>query len=196
VIAEPLPNLPHAWNVLAERSAGDLLMLANDDVLFIDYGWDVRLDAEMDAFPDDIVCMYFDGGQYKPPERADVPVGDFPIVTRRWYEVLGYFTAGFFEFWASELWILDIARRAGPLYPIPGVRLDHLHYDQYKSPYDRTYQRHRANRQKSARDWVLYHQTASMRNDEAERLLRAAQRRAQAATTNSTPSASVPCSTL
>jgi glycosyl transferase/beta-hydroxylase protein BlmF len=170
VIADQLPNLPHAWNVLAERATGDLLMLANDDLLFIDFAWDMQLDHVADEFPDGIVCLYFDGGQFKKPERPDVPMGDFPIITRRWYELLGEFTASFFEFWASELWIMDIARRAGRLHPVPGVFLDHLHYDQYKSPYDRTYQRPRATRQKSTRDWAIYHRTADMRIASAERL--------------------------
>jgi Aspartyl/Asparaginyl beta-hydroxylase len=161
-------GVPAAWNTLAAAAGGDLLMMANDDQLYVDYGWDVRLEGRVDELaeqhPDEVLCLYFEAGQY--PDGGC----DFPIVSRGWYEALGYFTPTIFQQWEVEVWIFDLARRIGRLYAVPGVLVEHRHYQTYKAPFDATYQRHRLTREKSFADHALFLQTQRWRERDAELL--------------------------
>ncbi|MDW5324852.1 aspartyl/asparaginyl beta-hydroxylase domain-containing protein [Plantactinospora sp. KLBMP9567] len=167
LVGEPV-GVPAAWNRLAAGAGGDVLLMANDDQLYVDHGWDVTLDARLTALetghPDGLLCLYFDAGQYPDGGR------DFPIVTRRWYEALGYFVPTAFSQWEVETWVFDVAERAGRLYPVSGVFVEHLHYQDYKAPFDATYQRHRLTREKSFADHALFLRTGSVRAAEADRL--------------------------
>jgi hypothetical protein len=168
IVGEP-KTVSVAWNVLARAATGDILMMANDDQAYVDFGWDERAGEALRHYPDKIVCMFFDAGQY-----AGYAAGaDFPLVTRRWFEVLGYFAPEMFEFWANDWWIIDIAVRLGRLHPIKGIRVDHLHYSEYLSLFDETYKRHHANFDKSTRDFQLWPQTTEQREREVEKLRKA-----------------------
>ena len=153
-----------AWNILARAAEGDVLMMANDDQLYVDYGWDDHAAEALARYPDRMVCMFFDNGQYTGGG------GDFPIMPRRWFEVLGYFAPEVFAFWANDQWILDVAARAGRMHAIKGVFVDHLHYSEYRSPYDETYQRYRLAPDKWNTDAALFEQTAQQRAADACRV--------------------------
>jgi glycosyl transferase/beta-hydroxylase protein BlmF len=167
IVGEPI-GVPAAWNELAAAATGDLLLMANDDQRYVDYGWDITLDARVSelaaARPDGVLCLFFDGGQY--PDGAR----DFPILTRRWYETLGYFTPAIFSQWEVETWIFDIADRVGRLYRVPRVYVDHLHYQDYKAPFDATYRRHRTTSEKSLTDHALFLRSAAQREAAAGQL--------------------------
>jgi len=169
-VGEPV-GVPTAWNVLAAAATGDYLLMANDDQMYVDYGWDVSLDrtvAELaERHPDRVLCLYFDGGQY--------PAGgyDFPIVSRRWHDTLGYFVPTIFQQWSAEKWIFDLATRVDRLFPVPGVLVEHLHYQDYRAPFDATYQRHRLTREKSFSDQALFLRTEPDRARAADTLRRA-----------------------
>src|SRR4030042_5118951 len=103
-------NISKSWNALACECKGELLFMANDDKVYVDYGWDIQLDKETKKFPDGIFCMWFN----------DIRVAEFsacfPVVSRVWYEALGYFTPDVFEFYVNDTWIWDIAKRIGRLH--------------------------------------------------------------------------------
>ncbi|GHE27201.1 hypothetical protein GCM10017673_31620 [Streptosporangium violaceochromogenes] len=166
-VGEPV-GVPAAWNRLAEAATGDLLLMANDDQLYVDRGWDVAVDSRVGELtrlcPDGVLCLYFDAGQY--PEGGC----DFPILSRTWYETVGYFTPTIFQQWEVERWLFDIAERLGRLYPVPGVLVEHRHYQDYKAPFDATYQRHRMTREKSLADHALFLRTRNLRDAEIGRL--------------------------
>ncbi|MFF8633768.1 hypothetical protein ACF052_06140 [Streptomyces pilosus] len=170
LLVGPPEGVPQAWNALAARARGDLLMMANDDQLYVDHGWDTTLDNRVTQLTalhgDDVLCLYFDDGQYSDGGR------DFPIVTRSWYDTLGYFTPTVFQQWEVERWVFDIALRLERCHPVPGVFVEHRHYQDYKAPFDETYQRHRVTREKSLADHALFLATESQRAAEAERLRR------------------------
>lgn len=170
VVGDPV-GVPGAWNALAAAAQGDLLLMANDDQVYVDHGWDLRLDHGMaqlvSEHPDGVCCLYFEAGQY--PEGA----ADFPVLSRAWYRALGYFTPEIFQQWEVETWIFDLARRIGRLVAVPGVFVEHRHYQEYKAPFDATYQRHRVTREKSISDHALFLRTAHQRAEHAEALRRA-----------------------
>jgi aspartyl/asparaginyl beta-hydroxylase (cupin superfamily) len=167
VVGPPI-GVSAAWNELAARAGGDFLLMANDDQLYVEHGWDVAFDERARSLlaehPDGVFCLYFDGGQY--PEGSC----DFPILSRRWYATLGYFTPTLFEQWENEQWVFDVARRAGRLFAVPGVFVEHRHYQDYKAPFDETYKRHRLSRVKSLADHAVFVRSAGQREADAERL--------------------------
>src|SRR5439155_9344434 len=104
LVGEPV-GVPGAWNTLAAAATGDYLLMGNDDQLYVDYGWDDVLDRRLDHLtarhPDEILCLYFDAGQYRDGGC------DFPIISRAWYETLGYYSVQRFQQWQIEQWIFD-----------------------------------------------------------------------------------------
>ena len=128
---EPL-STPLLNNILAEHAQGDVLMLANDDQVFCDKGWDNRLDEETAKYSDDIYCMWFNDGWY------GEDICTFPIVSRRWVETLGYLTTPVFEKFNGDLWIWQIGQMVGRLHYIPDILVEHLHPDTGKAEADET----------------------------------------------------------
>jgi len=124
----------------------------------------VVIDMETTRFPDEVYCMWFNDGINGPNLCA------FPIVSRTWYETLGYFTPDLFEYFYVDTWIMDIAKRAGRLHYIPHILVEHMHFTQAKSVYDDTYKRNRP-QGRLYRDRVLFENTAQIRQEEALKLL-------------------------
>lgn len=168
IIGDPI-SISKSWNELASRSQGDILIMAADDQTYDTPGWDVRLDAEIQKFPDNIFCMWFNDGHW------GEKLCTFPIVSRRWYTTLGYFTTGMFECLYDDLWIMDIGRILGRLHYIPDILTEHYHWSYGKSDIDPTYERHQVNAEgklKPAvqRDLDLFKRTTHYRELDARRL--------------------------
>lgn len=122
-----------AWNELARNSQGDIIIMAADDQIYNDIGWDSRLDQEVQKYPDEIFCMWFNDGYWQ--EKLCT----FPIVSRKWCLTLGYFVSGLFERLYDDLWIMDLGMRVGRLHYIPDILTEHLHWAYGKGEYDATY---------------------------------------------------------
>ena len=165
-IVGPPQSVSISWNLLASACGGDILMMANDDQVYVQSGWDERLDQATADYPDGIYCMWFDDGINAGRHCA------FPIVSRRWYESLDYFTPGVFEFIANDTWIMDVGRKVGRLHYIGDILVEHRHFSVGKSEFDETYRRHRENEQKQriARDMFVLERTEAIRERDARRL--------------------------
>jgi hypothetical protein len=169
VIGEQM-SISNAWNELAKRCRGNLLIMAADDQLYNDRGWDDRLDTETAKYPDEIFCMWFNEGHWQ--DRLCT----FPIVSRKWCQTLGYFTTGLFECLYDDMWIWEIAKRVGRTHYIGDILTEHFHWSYGKGDIDETYARKQVDpnsRQlKPAvyRDMDLYCRTAPYRATDARRI--------------------------
>ncbi|MFH1868409.1 MAG: hypothetical protein ABH843_05515 [Candidatus Omnitrophota bacterium] len=153
------------WDTLAQECSGDLLIIANDDQVYVDYGWDVRLDEETKKFPDEIFCMWFNDAQFCEN------LATFPIISRRWFKVLGYLSPGIFKFLNTDAWIHDIARRINRLHYIPDILVEHLHCDNRKAPFDKTYRIFHPGRYEIVySEHQLFKKSSSIREEAAEKL--------------------------
>lgn len=168
IVSEPI-GVSKAWNALATASKGDLLVMAADDQIYNDAGWDTRLDQETTKFPDEIFCMWFNEGHW------GEKLCTFPIVSRKWCLTLGYFITGIFECLYDDLWIMDIAKRVGRLHYIPDVLTEHLHWGYGKAEIDSTYEFKQVDSQGNLkpavrRDMDLFGRTAPYREADARRI--------------------------
>lgn len=132
----PAIGVPQAVNKLIQLTDADIFMTANDDQVYIDKGWDARLDREIAGFPDGIFCMWFNDGW----EAENFCT--FPILSRRWVETLGYLQFPFFEHFFADAWIWMLAKAVGRDHYISDVLVEHRHWKTGKSEMDTTYERH------------------------------------------------------
>lgn len=119
-VDEPM-SVSKSWNLIAEYCSGDILKMGNDDIIYQTKGWDDKLDEEVKKFPDYIYVIWFNDGKRRKK------LSTFPIVSRKWYDVLGYFTPGVFEFYYNDTWIWDIARQLDRLHYLDHISMPHLH---------------------------------------------------------------------
>jgi len=134
LVDEPLTT-PLINNILADRAQGDILIITNDDQIFVDKNWDVRIDQEAARYPDDIYCMWFNDGRYQ--EK----ICTFPILSRKWVDTLGYIEPFLFEHFNCDLWTWQIGQMIDRLHYIPDILVEHLHPDTGKAEADETTER-------------------------------------------------------
>ncbi len=131
LLGEPLKP-PLIYNILAERAAGSVLLITNAAQVYIDPGWDLRLDTETAKYPDGIYCMWFNDDRY------GEKICTFPIVSRKWVDTLGYLVSPLFEHFNGDLWIWQIASMIQRIHYIPDVLVEHRHHETGKSEADET----------------------------------------------------------
>jgi hypothetical protein len=164
-----------SWNTLAlyatskelTDNVADILVMGNDDLIYRTQGWDTIVEEESNKFPDEIYCMWME----------DLINGEkhcaFPIVSRKWYTTVGYFTPGVFNFGYNDTWIFDVAKRVGRTHFIPNAVNEHMHFTAGKSVMDDTYERNRTQERGNLyeKDKVIFEDTASKRQADADKLM-------------------------
>lgn len=92
-----------SWNQLAEQSDSHLYMLAGDDIQFQTQGWDTKFMSQFEKHPDGVFCISFQNGI---DNKMTAP---HPVVTRQWYEALGYFFPFTFYHWFVDTYTKNLA---------------------------------------------------------------------------------------
>ena len=132
----PSVGVPKAANNLYDDTTADIVMTSNDDQVFIDNGWDDRLDLEIAKYPDGIFCMWFND------KWESENFCTFPVISRRWIETLGYLQFPFFEHFFVDAWIWMLAKAVGRDHYIADVVVEHRHWKTGKAEKDSTYEKH------------------------------------------------------
>ena len=160
-------SISKSWNSLAKLSTGNVLIMGNDDLLYRTSAWDKSLDLELDLYPDDIYCAWMEDKINGESHCA------FPIVSRLWYETLGYFAPGVFNFGYNDTWVFDIAQRVDRCHFIPHIIAEHMHFSANKSKFDDTYARNRTQERGNLyhKDKDIYEATREQRHGDAQKLL-------------------------
>ena len=163
----PPMSVSKSWNEIAKLSLGDILIMGNDDQEYQTQYWDTTLEGEVNKYPDDIYCAWFEDKINGPKHCA------FPIISRKWYDTVGYFAPGVFNFGYNNTWVYDIAKRVGRTHFIPDVVVEHKHFSKGKSEMDDTYARNRTQEKGNlyAKDKIIFEQTADERQKDADKLL-------------------------
>ncbi len=162
-------SVSKSWNKLAKsaiNNEAEILMMGNDDLIFNTQNWDELLVQETKKFPDQIYCMWFNDGINGEKHCA------FPIISSKWFHIVGYFTPGIFNFLYNDTWIFDIAKRVGRAHYIPHVSAEHLHFTTGKSQADQTTLRNRTGERAgiAKADQIIFNNTEIFRIGAADRL--------------------------
>jgi hypothetical protein len=110
----------HLFNSLAYGTDGDILMAAADDVLFRTQGWDTRVCAVLDRFPDGLFIaspMNGDG-------RRRV---NHWFTGRQWLDLFGWFMPAHFEHFCDDEWVQEVSSACGRLVYLDDVLVEHMH---------------------------------------------------------------------
>lgn len=153
-IFEDRVGVPRAYNRLASVSVGAFIFVGNDDLIFRTKDWDALIRISIQSISDPgtrIATLYYpnDGLNFtystslyqessaffqgRPPHSA------FPIVSREWYEALGYLFPEYFEHYFIDTWLFYIADFNRTLAPFPEILVEHMHHSVGKSAIDSTY---------------------------------------------------------
>lgn len=159
----PPMSVSKSWNIIADECNGDILLMGNDDVVYHTKDWDKILQEAVLKYADRMYVAWFNDGINGETHCA------FPAVSREWYNVLGYFTPGIFEFIANDTWVFDIGRKLDRLIYIKDVYAQHEHFSTGNSVADETTMRNRRDG-RIGRDLKLYEQTDHKREEDANKL--------------------------
>lgn len=169
-----------AWNILARASSGSVMMMGNDDLVFHTAGWDRKIKEALHSCSN--VSKENTNSPHAQPLRL-VWVDDgsgrassccaFPIIPRRWMDIVGYFTPECFHFLWHDTYVHDVAKRADLCQYIPDVLIEHCHFSFGKAEKDETYERHRQgpeNARKRKEDKATFGRTRLLRQADADLL--------------------------
>lgn len=135
IVGERQP-LGKCWNKMAMEDSkinnDGILMMGNDDIVFKIYGWDNNVRQWDNRFTDNIYVLY-------PDDSTGQGKCTFPIVSRKFVDILGYFAPEMFEFLCHDTYLEMIGRKIGRLTRMNDVVIEHLHFAFGKSKYDETY---------------------------------------------------------
>ena len=106
-------------NQLANQATGDFLMWGNDDMRFTGPEW-VEVLRAIDPTKPGVIG--FPSGVHTTQHFP------FPILTRRAYELQGFYVPECLRGVYADTWLYDVGRRAGCLYYCPSYRIEHLHW--------------------------------------------------------------------
>jgi hypothetical protein len=152
-------------NLLAQKSTGDILFPANDDMLFVTENWDQLLDIEFSKnkknYP---LCVWVNSGNKYPYLFCH-----YPIVNRIWYQKLGYIGCELFNFWYLDTWICDLAKRSNFFIYSKKIKFKEFNAQAYQSEFDNTYLRNISNN-KMERDIEIWENSKDLRIKEALKL--------------------------
>jgi len=156
-------SISKSWNVIADRATGDIFIMGNDDVIYHTPSWDFILKNRLIKYADEIYLAWFDDGINSENHCA------FPMVSRKWYNILGYFTPDTFEFLCNDSWLYDIGKKLDRLCYISDVYAEHKHFSTSKSKADQTTIRYRKSGA-TRRDLELFNKTVAQRDNDVEKL--------------------------
>jgi hypothetical protein len=122
-ISGPRAPLGKLWNILAAASTGDALIMGNDDLVFITRNWDTLLEREIQRYTDSYYCFFL-----RDINRGDRDATTFPVMSRKWYQALGYFVPECYGFGYHDTDIADISRRVGRCKVVQHIAVDHRHF--------------------------------------------------------------------
>lgn len=155
-----------SWNDLAKKSTGNILIMGNDDQIYKTFGWDEILINKVITIEDDLYCIWFNDLFNFEKHCA------FPVISRKWYNILGYFTPGIFPAGYNDTWIFDIAKKVNRAFYIDEIVADHIHFHNNRAEYDSTYRELRESKDGNMFELgrEIYEKTKFKRNLEATKI--------------------------
>ena len=130
----------HGWNIASSRAKGDILFMSGDAEIMQTNNWDDIVYEEAKKYPISVIVP--DDGRGK---------GGAPhfMVTRQWYDLLGYMSHPMFLHWYVDTYAVELAKAANVL------RRVNIVYKAEKISSDKTAQLSRQNKITKRDDMAL-----------------------------------------
>jgi hypothetical protein len=133
-VVGPRIVLSEMWNRCWREAEPDVAMHCGDDIVFRTDGWDARVAAEFERFPDRIAFVHGEDGV------QGGRIGTHGFLHRNWVDALGYFVPPYFSSDFNDLWLSEVADALGRRVYLPDVYTEHMHPVVGKAPLDQTHQ--------------------------------------------------------
>ena len=127
----PNQSTCYSWNLMAEKSKHDIIMLMGDDVQVKTQDWDGIIANEFDRFQDKILMVVpSDGrmkgtGRFKLEEPTMWPDKNLPsahfAIHKNWFKTVGYLAPPFFWHWHVDSYTQKVARKIDRCLYLPTV---------------------------------------------------------------------------
>ena len=126
----PNQSTCYSWNLMAEKSKHDIIMLMGDDVQVKTQDWDGIIANEFDRFQDKILMVVPSDGRLKTAGKfgdtvrlwPDEPLGAAHFaVHKNWTNTLGYLAPIFFWHWHVDSYTQKVARKLNRCLYLPTV---------------------------------------------------------------------------
>lgn len=111
-------SLCYEW----EKGEGPIYFLGGDDLIFHTKGWDTKVLATFDQYPDKIVLVHGDDGD----PNKDKTNATHSFIHRQWIDVLGRYLPPYFSGDFTDTWLSDIANGVGRRVKID-IYTEHVH---------------------------------------------------------------------
>jgi hypothetical protein len=155
-------SVNNIFNILAHKCQSDIMMTANDDIIFTEKGWDQKVIDAFNNIPDHIAVVH--GWNH----NREKTFGEHPFIHMDMVKVLGYILPPYFVTDYGDHWMWELSERIGRNISLD-IFIDHPHFRDGKAIYDQTYQERRAlwSQQRPDR---LYEVLAPTRDADVEKL--------------------------
>jgi len=111
------------WNHCYRVSKGKYLMLCGDDVTFETSEWDLIVKNIFKQYNDELVYIVpYDG-------NANGALGVHGFLSKKWVDIVGFFTPPYFSYWYADTWIDEISKKIGRFHYAPEIRIIHNHWE-------------------------------------------------------------------
>lgn len=134
MVVGPRIVLTDCWNKCLRLAKGDILMQANDDIIFRTPGWDLMIEGAFAQSLDKFLMVYGDDmGMHHGA------FGPHPFVHRRWLDITGgWMIPPYFWSECGDTWLNDVFQGVDRRRFLPFI-VEHMHWQFKKAEMDQTY---------------------------------------------------------
>lgn len=156
--------LSNYWNMAYDKARGPIYMHCGDDIVFQTEGWDDKVKAAFERYPDKIALIFGDDGD----PNKDKNFGTHSFIHKNWVDAVGYFVPPYFSSDFNDTWLNEVADMIGRKEQID-ILTEHMHFAFQKGELDLTHA------ERLVRHWkdntpALYEEKAAERIADAEKL--------------------------
>ena len=152
-------------NFLAKKSIGDIIFPINDDIIFISKFWDYFIDLEFSKIDKNKpMCLWINSGK-----KYDYLHTDFPIVNKKWFEILNYIGSEYFNFWYLDTWICALSHISKRFIVTNKISVKQFSADTFENEVDNTFLLNRKDGIPE-KDFEIWNNTKNERKIEAKKL--------------------------
>lgn len=139
-------------NFLVSQSKGNILFNTNDDMQIVTNNWDDKLNKEANKFSNDegfCIWPYVDINKYKYLHC------DFPIISRKWYEDLGYYLYPEFNHFYGDKWNCDLSKINKNFLVTNKIKISNIKREQMIKENDKTFFRTQSTHSKDEQIYLI-----------------------------------------